>query len=251
MKEMDWKYFKWLPITVIAILIMTRLNSCEQKTASSSPFYKFDKYLPGSYEAKLYDIQYSRAHLLSVFEKEETLEGKYNMIDYAKMDFMELIEKELFPHWYGTKYDFHGTTQTPGSGKIACGYFVTTVLRDIGVPIQRVKMAQAASETMVKNLVDEDLIQRFRNVPIQQFVRRIEDMGEGLYVVGLDTHAGMLFYDGVELRFVHSTGRKAKQVVNEKALTSLSLIKSKYRVVGKISGDEDLIKSWLYNVAQE
>ena len=72
-------------------------------------------------------------------------------------------------------------------------------------------------------------------------------MGEGLYVVGLDTHAGFLFYDGVELRMIHSTGRKPKRVINEKAMTSPSLIRSKYKVIGKVSDDEDLIKGWLYN----
>lgn len=245
---MEYKHFKWIPIAIFIIIISTQINSCSRELVSDSPYQKFKRYTPGSYEAKLFDLKDSRAHLLSTFENEETVAGKFEMIDYAKMDLSDLIEKELFPHWYDTKYDFHGTTQTPGEGKIACGYFVTTVLRDIGVPIERVKMAQAASETMIKNLVNEDLIQRFNRVPIKKFVYAVEDMGEGLYVVGLDTHAGFLFFDGKELRMIHSTGRRPKRVINEKALTSPSLIRSKYRVVGKVSDDEDLIKRWLLNI---
>ena len=245
---MDYKYFKWILLGIFVVIIATQINSCSKELISESPYQKFKRYTPGSYEAKLFDLKDSRAHLLTVFENEKTIQGKFDMIDYAKMDLTDLIEKELFPHWYDTQYDFYGTTETPGSGKIACGYFVTTVLRDIGVPIQRVKMAQAASETMIKNLVNEDLIQRFNRVPIKKFVYAVEDMGAGLYIVGLDTHAGFLYYDGVELRMIHSTGRRPKRVINEKAITSPTLIKSKYRVVGKVSDDEDLIKGWLMNL---
>ena len=244
---MEWKYFRWLIFAALAIILMTRANSCSKTLSSDSPYQKYKLYVPGSYAAKLYDVENSRKRELTIFNETESNFEKYEMMANASFDLMDLVEKELFPHWYGTKYDFNGTTETPGEGKIACGYFVTTVLRDIGVPIKRIKMAQAASETMIKNLVDEDLIQRFRKISIQKFVYEVEAMGEGLYVVGLDTHAGFLFYDGVELRMIHSTGRRPKQVINEKAITSLSLIRSKYKVVGKVSGDEDLIKRWLYN----
>ena len=244
---MEWKYFRWLVYFTIVSIVMTKANSCSKTLMSDSPYQKFQLYVPGSYEAKLYDVETSRKHTLKVFNETETNFDKFEMIDNARFDLMDLVEKELFPHWYDTKYDFNGTTEVPGEGKIACGYFVTTVLRDIGVPIERVKMAQAASETMIKNLVDEDLIQRFNRVSIRKFVYEVEKMGEGLYVVGLDTHAGFLFYDGVELRMIHSTGRKPKRVINEKAMTSPSLIRSKYKVIGKVSDDEDLIKRWLYN----
>lgn len=244
---MEWKSFRWIILVAFAIILMTKANSCSKSLMSESPYQKFKLYVPGSYDAKLYDIANSRQHILKTFNETETTFGKFEMIASARFDLMDLVEKELFPHWYDTKYDFNGTTETPGEGKIACGYFVTTVLRDIGVPIERVKMAQAASETMIKNLVDEDLIQRFNKVSIKKFVYEVEKMGEGLFVVGLDTHAGFLFYDGVELRMIHSTGRKPKKVINEKAMTSPSLIRSKYKVVGKISDDEDLIKRWLYN----
>jgi hypothetical protein len=244
---MEWKYFRWLIYAALFIILMTKANSCSKTLSSDSPYQKFKAYIPGSYEAKLYDVANSRKKELVNFNETESNFDKAEMIVNARFDLMDLVEKELFPHWYDTKYDFNGTTQTPGKGKIACGYFVTTVLRDIGIPIKRIKMAQAASETMIKNLVDEDLIRRFRKVSIQKFVYDVENMGEGLYVVGLDTHAGFLFYDGVELRMIHSTGRRPKKVINEKAITSLSLIRSKYKVIGKVSDDEDLIKRWLYN----
>jgi len=35
------------------------------------------------------------------------------------------IYKEIFPSWYGTPWNFNGTTEVPQQGKIACGYFVS------------------------------------------------------------------------------------------------------------------------------
>jgi hypothetical protein len=44
------------------------------------------------------------------------------------------------------------TSETPGRGEIACGYFVSTVLRDAGFGVERVRLAQQASERIVRTL---------------------------------------------------------------------------------------------------
>jgi hypothetical protein len=243
---MSWKNFRIIAFIALFGLMMVYLRTNSIASPSDAPFKKFERYKPGSYAAKIYDLKNIQAERASQFQAEKPLEERFETLSKSEKELINRIEKEIFPHWYGTKYDFYGTTETPGKGKIACGYFVTTVLRDVGVPIQRIKMAQAASERMIKTMVDEDNIQRFRKVPIKKFVYAVEDMGEGLYVVGLDTHAGFIFNDGVEVRFIHATARKGiQQVINEKAVTSPSLINSKYRVVGKITGDEDFVKRWL------
>src|ERR1700741_5295000 len=56
------------------------------------------------------------------------------------------LRDSLLPCWYGTPWGFYGTTEEPGQGTIACGYFVTTVLRDAGCSLQRIKLAQYPSE---------------------------------------------------------------------------------------------------------
>jgi hypothetical protein len=38
------------------------------------------------------------------------------------------LSKTIFPHWYGTVWDYNGYTNTPKNGVIACGYFVSTTL---------------------------------------------------------------------------------------------------------------------------
>ncbi|RYD70663.1 MAG: hypothetical protein EOP53_25020, partial [Sphingobacteriales bacterium] len=52
------------------------------------------------------------------------------------------ISKKMPGYWDGTVWDFNGTTRKPGEGSIACGYFITTILEDIGLKISRIKMAQ-------------------------------------------------------------------------------------------------------------
>ena len=52
-----------------------------------------------------------------------------------------LVDK-IIPHWYGTPWSFGGHTAIPNQGKIACGYFISTTLRDMGINLNRYKLAQ-------------------------------------------------------------------------------------------------------------
>lgn len=140
----------------------------------------------------------------------------------------------LIPCWYGTSWNFYGTTEEPGKGSIACGYFVTTVIRDAGLPVQRIKMAQCASEQMIQTVCKLSTIYRYSNKSINDFVAEIKKMGFGLYVTGLDSHTGFIYNDGKEVYFIHANYWKPQCVIKEPALTSSVLGSSKYRVVGKL-----------------
>jgi hypothetical protein len=146
---------------------------------------------------------------------------------------------------YGTKWNFYGTTQKPNEGTIACGYFVTTTLRDMGVPINRVKMAQCASEEMIRSLCTKKHIHHLSNLGIPEFEKQLKKFGNGLYVVGLDNHTGFLLLSTQGNYFIHASGIYPFQVVKDKLSESPLLIKSKYRVVGKISGDEVFLRKWV------
>ncbi|NNT72902.1 hypothetical protein HKT18_11800 [Flavobacterium sp. IMCC34852] len=159
--------------------------------------------------------------------------------------FTNQLANKIFPYWYGTDWDFNGTTQKPNSGSIACGYFVTTTLRDIGVDINRVKLAQCASEEMIKKLVSEENIYRFSNKNIHEFEQTLKDKGNGIYVVGLDNHTGFLYLSDEGNYFIHSSGARPFKVVKEKFIESSLLIKSKYRIAGKLSSDKQLLSAWI------
>jgi hypothetical protein len=161
----------------------------------------------------------------------------------AGKTFSKFIHDELFPHWYGTPWDFNGVTQTPGKGYIACGYFATTVLRDAGVKINRVKMAQCASEEMINSLTSKK--ENVSSLTFEKFIAYIKSKGEGLSVIGLDNHTGFLYNDGKQLYFIHSTFLGTKDVQKDIASNSIILQSSKYKVVGFISKDEHFLKKWM------
>lgn len=145
-----------------------------------------------------------------------------------------IICDSLIPCWYGTSWNFYGTSEIPGKGSIACGYFVTTVIRDAGISINRVKMAQCPSEEMIKNLCEKTTLKRFSNKTLNEFVTSIRSMGYGLYITGLDYHTGFIYNDGNEVYFIHASYATPKCVVKEIASSSSVLNSSKYRVIGKL-----------------
>lgn len=166
-------------------------------------------------------------------------------LNKARNYFISSLEKDVVPFWYGTEWDFYGMTEKPKEGKIACGYFVTTVLRDVGLKVERAPLAQQASENIIKSLTSAPYIKRYHNASIDKFVEGVKANGEGLYIVGLDFHVGFILNDGNEVYFIHSSYAEPKVVMREKALESAVLASSKYRVTGKISGDDSLILKWL------
>ncbi|MCL2716086.1 MAG: hypothetical protein FWD68_16335 [Alphaproteobacteria bacterium] len=113
------------------------------------------------------------------------------------------ISRSLFPSWYGTPWNFNGTTRVPKQGAIACGYFVTGILSDAGFRIPRVKWAQSASQVMITRTASN--IERFSSQPMGKLIDYLNNQGDGLYVVGLDNHVGFISKSGTTYRFVHAS----------------------------------------------
>ncbi len=159
--------------------------------------------------------------------------------------FTKAVTESIIPNWIGTAWDFNGTSEIPKQGSIACGYFVTTILRDAGLNIARIKLAQCPSEQMIHSLVQAKYVHRFSNIVMGDFIRSIQQQGYGLYIVGLDNHTGFIYNDGTEIYFIHSTFVGTRNVQKEKAGLSWVLQKSKYKVLGKISADERILERWI------
>src|SRR4051812_36858226 len=147
-----------------------------------------------------------------------------------KQKMILFIRDSLLPCWYGTPWGFYGTTEEPGKGSIACGYFVTTVLRDAGFSLKRIKLAQCPSEEMIKTICTRSSIHRYSDLSLSEFASETEKMGFGLYVVGLDNHTGFILNDGNEAFFIHSTFVRPACVIKEKVNESKVLANSRYRV---------------------
>lgn len=198
-----------------------------------------------SYNDLLLKIASRRDSLASRYAVARERSERTALLDEARGLMLAAIDDEIFPFWYGTPWDFNGTTQTPGEGKIACGYFVTTILRDAGVQLARVRLAQQASEQIIRSLTTNNHIRRFSNVAIERFVEEVRGWGAGVYVVGLDIHTGFIVVSGSDVSFVHASYVSPRAVVKENALESQILAGSKYRVLGKLTEDDDFLLKWL------
>jgi len=193
------------------------------------------------YPTILAQIQTARQALADRYHQEP--HNRSALMAEAETLLSSAIGKNLAPFWYGTGWAFNGTTETPGVGKIACGYFVTTLLRDAGFDLPRIRMAQVASETMIRSLVSEDHIKRFSDAAIEDFSKAVRQWGPGLYVVGLDMHTGFIFCANGKVWFLHASYQPPYQVIKEPIERSAILVASRYRVLGKLS-DPTLLRKW-------
>lgn len=150
----------------------------------------------------------------------------------------------FYNFWEGTPWKFYGKTQCPKHGAIACGYFVSTVLQDAGVPVDRIDLAEIASENMIKKLVMQNSMQNFVPFDLQKFIETIKQKGDALYVIGLDYHTGFISCENGEVWFIHPS---ASGVIKELAVNSTPIIYNHYGVTGCLSSDTALLKKWLYN----
>ncbi len=194
--------------------------------------------LRAEYRTNVGDLDAARRSLGKRWRAAGPVQEKQLIEAEGRSALLRALDTELFPAWLGTPWDYNGTTETPGEGKIACGYLVTTLLRDTGVKLQRVRLAQQVSEHIVKALCRTEDISRYRRGDVAAVVRATHDKGDGLYVVGLDHHVGLLRVRAADVRFWHTS---FVAVVDEKASDAPGFV-SNYHVVGKLFGE---MSGWL------
>lgn len=199
------------------------------------------------YAALLASIARERGALQAAWRSARTKKAKDEVLGKARETARRAIVQDLFPPWYGTTWDFHGTSQTPGEGTIACGYFVSTVLRDAGFKVERYRLAQQASEKIVQTLAPEAAIRRFRGTSPEAMIEELRGGDDGLFVVGFDYHVGFVVKEGDTVSFCHSSWVGAGGVVCEDPATTAAWY-STYYVVGRLL-DDSLLIAWLEGAA--
>jgi hypothetical protein len=170
--------------------------------------------------------------------------AQHNMIiREARACVLRSLTNELLPEWYGTPWDFNGTTRLPGQGMIACGYFVTTVLRDAGFHIPRIRWAQLAAEPMIRRIAPK--AKRFHETEVSTVEAWLRAQGDGLYVIGLDNHVGFITVQQGKAQFVHSNYYQREiGVMSEPLQGKNPFAHSHYRVIGKLL-DDAMITKWI------
>lgn len=227
----------------LSLLLSVSIVSCGTQTQANEEVVPPTQ----SYEEFKANIISTREKINAEYLAADSL-GKDSLVRYSQ-EFLRNITLEIFTYWYNTEWDFNGITQVPKEGKIACGYFVTTVIRDVGFDIPRSTWGQLASETMIKKI--NPTVKRFSNKPIEQLSEYLKNRADGIYVVGMDTHVGFVSKEGRQIKFIHSNYYKPEiGVMSENLKGNNPINDASYRVVGQLFHYE-MAKKWILNEKYE
>jgi hypothetical protein len=201
----------------------------------------------GEYVTVKKEIETTRLHFQQRYFSTSDSITKKQVEDSARAYLTNAILNKLVPFWYGTRWDFNGYTEKPGTGTIACGYFVSTTLKHAGIRINRFKMAQQAGYHEALTIEpDSDLliIDNQANMDINVITRKLlNELKDGLYFIGLSCHVGYLYIHKRILYFLHSNYIDGIVMI-EKAAYSDAFRSSIY-VVADITHNQRLIKHWI------
>jgi hypothetical protein len=158
---------------------------------------------------------------------------------------LELMLPSMMRCWLGTPWDFHGTAPRPGGDGIACGYFVSTVLKDAGFRVNRFRLAQQASGNILRSFLHQDDCLLSIGTPYDRFATEMAAADRGVYLVGLDTHVAFIVVADGGFRFIHSSGSRPWCVVDESPLEAEVLRRSNWRMIGHLTGCPQVLRRWL------
>lgn len=219
---------------------------------SGDPKSAFEKKLEKMSDAEV-DTTYSRICRNLVKEKNKLAKAYENATTDAKREailekarnlFVATLSDSIFVCWYGTEWDFNGTTTCPRSGNIACGYFVTTVLKHSGFNIGRSYLAQQASSVMIKTFCPDSKIKTITNNQTQKLFAYMKTRPDGIFMVGLDNHTGFIIKKGNVLDFVDADYQVDK-VVREPLEKSNIIQKNGFFMVGDLTHSDATMAKWL------
>jgi len=199
---------------------------------------------PKRYDAFSRQLEQWRTELATRHQAAKTAEQKA-AIELEARILLEHMLPALMRCWIGTPWDFNGTAAKPGSGKIACGYFVSTVLQDAGFRVNRYQLAQQASVHIMHSFIPPDACTLSIGKSYDDFLKEIKGYPSGIYLVGLDRHVGFLVKTDSDFRFIHSSGARPWQVVDESRNQASSLQQSKWRMLGNLTANPTFIRTWL------
>lgn len=211
-------------------------------------------------------VKHTSPIILSSEDKPKTYDETKKFIDSMRISFRNLylkdsanakqlmkefltntISDQLYNYWKGTPWDFNGTTTTPKEGMIACGFFVTGLLKDAGFKLPRTKLAVCPSLTMMKYLTSSKSIKNLSTLNYVEFVSWLKNQGKGVYIVGLDYHTGFIVHDGNEVWFIHSNYIYRLGVMKEKLIESRALKSSKTRYITSLTNNDRFLRNWIFN----
>jgi len=199
---------------------------------------------PERYARLVSELERWRGELAARHRKART-EAERAAVERDGRILLETTLPEMMRCWLGTPWDFNGTASKPGGGKIACGYFVATVLMDAGFQVDRYQLAQQPSENILRSFLGKEACSLTVGKPYDAFAASLADAEPGVYLIGLDTHVAFLVVGGDGFRFIHASGSQPWCVVDEGCDEAAVLRRSQWRMLGNLTADPQVIRCWI------
>lgn len=169
--------------------------------------------------------------------------------DSLSLLFTNFLVYEIIPYWYGTKWSFEGHTSIPQKGEIACGYFVSTTLKDMGLNVNRYKLAQQLPINEAKTInLGKELLEINEGSSEENIALLKTNLKEGIYFLGFDqSHVGYILKKDENLYVIHSNYIGAEGVVIEKIEESEAFLSYYHFYIADISHNKELMRKWVLN----
>lgn len=199
---------------------------------------------PDTYQALALDLESHRQRLGKRYQSAVT-EAERALVLADARRLLEGALPRMMRCWLGTPWDFNGTAHEPGGGKVACGYFVSSVMQDAGFVVEWAPLAQQPSQNILRTFLPAEEMTIRVGLDYDEFLDEVRTNGSGIYIVGLDSHVAFLVVTPGGLRFIHSSGASPWCVVDESEDEAHTLRRSRYRVSGNLTAHSGLLASWL------
>ena len=161
--------------------------------------------------------------------------------------FKTSLVNRIIPFWEGTEWSFEGHTSTPRKGKIACGYFVSTTLKDLGVNLNRYRLAQQSPINEATSLaLNTKVVEISENSEEENISKINSTLKDGIHFIGFDSsHVGYILKEKGQLYLIHSNYIDYKGVEIEKIELSDVFASYNSYYLAELSTNEMLLKSWM------
>lgn len=202
---------------------------------------------PMNMDSSQHETAYKKMVYQVKIDKNQLLKGLNQgniSLDSVENYFTRIMRDSVFHYWYGTTWDFNGYTNTPREGEVACGYFISTPLKHIGVNVNRYKLAQQAATPIIKSISPGGNIIYFGDInELETYLN--EQPKNGLYVIGLSSHVGYILRENGENFMVHSDYNPPVAVCKKSFASCEALDHSEVYALGELSGNPVFLKKWL------
>ncbi len=225
--------FHSINITIISLLLLSFSSAKAQKHSIKTDTTAYFKLLK--------KIRSDRDSIFRVYQSASDQE-KQQHLNRAEEYLVSTYYKKLLPYWEGTTWEFYGETQIPGDSSIACGHFVVTTLKHLGInPEHSHEMATNFSAYMVNSLCDSS----YKVYKPEALIEIVKKHPDDIWVVGLHNHSGLLVNYQGQLHFFHSSYSYPTAVVDELAGESHTFQHSTIYVAGNLFRNNSLTLKWM------